>query len=319
MADFDCDSLIERLKKGEIIEESLVSIIINKAKEIFFLENNLILLRSPIIICGDVHGQLEDVINMIDLAGGADQNRFLFMGDYVDRGNFSLDTFLMLLCYMIKRPNDFFLLRGNHEDMQTSQMYGFYNEICSNYGNSGIWFLCNDLFQYIPLAAVVDDEIFVVHGGLSPLLKDVGEINSINRKKSLPSDGIMADLLWSDPEERCGEFRRNSRGSGYIFGRDQTKEFLSNNKLQKVIRSHQMVKNGYQYYFGDGDGSNKKLNDGMLLLVWSAPNYAYKSGNKATFLKFKYDDSKPYDLIEFREVDHRLPIPEKYPTSNYFA
>ena len=330
---FSLDNIINRVRKGQIIEEEYVVSILDKMKEVFFLENNLLQLNSPIIICGDVHGQLDDVIYLFDIAGDISNQKFLFMGDYVDRGYFSINTFLLLICYKLKYRKNFYLLRGNHESRQVSFKYGLYSETIAYYGHPGIWFLMNDLFDLLPLAAIIDNTIFAVHGGLSPDLTYLSQIQDVDRMAEVLSDGLIADLLWSDPDD-VKKWIPNSRGSGFIFGQNQTQKFLHDNKLKKITRAHQLANEGYKYYFPEKekkpstfniddddseDGYNTKTitknsiseyvsdgSEGRLLLVWSAPNYMYTSNNKASILKYNYDGDGQYRLIIFNPSPERL-------------
>ena len=296
----DIDALVEDLHMGKHLLESQLIDIFNKLIEIMSEEDNLLTLEAPINVIGDVHGQLFDVFNMMDTikANGLENNRYLFLGDFVDRGHFSIETIAFLALMKIQRPDSVFLLRGNHESSTINQMYGFYNDCNQIYGSPTIWTLANKAFQYFPLAAIVSNKYFCVHGGLSPELRFVEKLYSINRVCEIPETGIMADLTWSDPAEDVKRWTKSKRGSGYIFGKNETEEFLRNNKLEMVVRSHQLAAAGYEELFKREDGRPQ------LLTVWSAPNYCYTSGNQATFMAI--DDKLEYRLIEF---DSRTEVP----------
>jgi serine/threonine-protein phosphatase 2A catalytic subunit len=166
------------------------------------------------------------------------------MGDYVDRGYHSVETVTFLLCLKVRYPNRIFLTRGNHECRQVTQVYGFYDECLKKYGNTTVWKLITDLFDFLPLAALVDKKIFCLHGGLSPEISTLDEIRSLNRKQEVPHNGAICDLLWSDPEEKDG-WGSSPRGAGYTFGRDISTKFLYTNNLQFICRAHQLVMNVY--------------------------------------------------------------------------
>ncbi|KAK8894625.1 hypothetical protein M9Y10_023062 [Tritrichomonas musculus] len=345
--EFDIDEVIETLKRGEIVEEKKAVSILNILKEILYLENNLLQLSSPITVCGDVHGQLDDVIYLFKKAGGEKNQKFLFLGDYVDRGKFSINTFLLLACYKLKYKENFYMLRGNHESRQVSFKYGLYAETMAYYGHNGIWFLLNNIFDFLPLAAIIDHSIFAVHGGLSPDLKYIYQLQSVNRMVEVPSTGLIADLLWSDPDEGGNQWRCNSRGSGYVFYKRQAEEFLHNNKLDKIVRAHQLANSGFEYKFSpkskksspssflmdkdednlSGYNSDKSQylsdgSEGKLLLVWSAPNYMYTSNNKASILKYNYNEGQKYHLIIFDPSRDRLQPPggvREGATTSYFV
>jgi len=131
-------------------------------------EPNVLRLQSPIVVCGDVHGQLHDVKELLKKGGDPKETKYLFLGDYVDRGYYSVETLELLMLFKIKYPDNFFLLRGNHESRQITSVYGFMDEIYRKYGNNNIWKYCVDMFDYMPIAAVIDEMYFCVHAGLSP-------------------------------------------------------------------------------------------------------------------------------------------------------
>jgi len=208
------------------------------------------------------------------------------MGDYVDRGYYSLETFIYLAVLKLKHADQVYLLRGNHECRQVNQMYGFYNQIQHNFGHAGIWDLCNKVFDLLPMAAVIDGKVFAVHGGLSKDIHLVENISIINRVDELPSKGPLCDLCWSDPDDEMEEWRENQRGAGWIFGKNPVKRFLQYNNLNLITRSHQMAMEGYQWFFAPNE-VNDGPKEGMLVIVWSAPNYMYRSNNKASLMKIE--------------------------------
>lgn len=128
------------------------------------------------------------------------ETNYLFMGDFVDRGYYSVETFLLLLALKVRYPDRITLIRGNHESRQITQVYGFYDECLRKYGSTDVWRYCTEIFDYLSLSAIIDGKIFCVHGGLSPSIQYLDQIRSIDRKQEVPHDGPMCDLLWSDPE-----------------------------------------------------------------------------------------------------------------------
>lgn len=308
---FDIDEIIETLEGGDPLKEESVVQLLMKLMELLYLEGNVLELTSPIVICGDIHGQLYDLFELFDHSGPKENQKFLFMGDYVDRGYYSLETISYLAALKIKYPTQFFLLRGNHECRQINQMYGFYNECQFRYGHSGIWMICNEMFDLLPMAAVIDNKVFSVHGGLSPHIQLIEKISLFDRYKDLPEKGALCDLCWSDPET-VKDWRPNQRGAGYLFGENQVKEFCHNNKIDFVTRSHQLVMSGYQWFFQE-----------KLITVWSAPNYMYRSGNKASVMKYHPDektaDNKDYELVIFEaREESRRKKPDETPQNGYF-
>jgi diadenosine tetraphosphatase ApaH/serine/threonine PP2A family protein phosphatase len=173
-------------------------------------------------------------------------------------------------------------------------------------------------FDLLPIAALIDGDVFSVHGGLSPRLRLLERINLVDRKVEIPTEGLLADLTWSDPEELPPDkkWMKSKRGAGFLFGKEATKEFVHLNRLAVVTRSHQIAREGYQWYFGD-PGSTYP---GRVLDVWSAPNYAYKEGNLASFLKLRCDGGEPFDLERpYGAVCQRIPEKDIVPDPRYFA
>lgn len=167
-------------------------------------------------------------------------------GDYVDRGYYSVETVTLLVCLKIRYPQRITILRGNHESRQITQVYGFYDECLRKYGNANVWKYFTDLFDYLPLTALIENQIFCLHGGLSPSIDTLDNIRSLDRIQEVPHEGPMCDLLWSDPDDRCG-WGISPRGAGYTFGQDISEAFNHNNGLTLVARAHQLVMEGYNW------------------------------------------------------------------------
>lgn len=168
------------------------------------------------------------------------------VGDYVDRGYYSVETVTLLVCLKIRYPQRITILRGNHESRQITQVYGFYDECLRKYGNANVWKYFTDLFDYLPLTALIENQIFCLHGGLSPSIDTLDNIRSLDRIQEVPHEGPMCDLLWSDPDDRCG-WGISPRGAGYTFGQDISEAFNHNNGLTLVARAHQLVMEGYNW------------------------------------------------------------------------
>ena len=180
---FEIEKYIETLKKCEYIMEKEVKFLCEKAKEILIKEENVVYLHSPITvlvfinqICGDIHGQFYDLIELFRIGGEIPDTNYLFLGDFVDRGYNSVETFLLLLALKVRYPQRVTLLRGNHESRQITQVYGFYDECLRKYGSSNVWKYCTEIFDLLILAAVIDNKVFCVHGGLTPKIQTIGEV-----------------------------------------------------------------------------------------------------------------------------------------------
>lgn len=196
------------------------------------------------------------------------------VGDYVDRGLFSVETISLLVCLKLRYPDRVHLVRGNHESRGVTQSYGFYTECARKYGNANVWHYFTDMFDYLTLSVVINDEILCVHGGLSPSIHSIDQIKIIDRFREIPHEGPMADLVWSDPDPERDEFSLSPRGAGYTFGAQVVRKFLEVNNMSHILRAHQLCNEGYQVLFDD-----------RLSTVWSAPNYCYRCGNLASVLE----------------------------------
>lgn len=172
---------------------------------------------------------------------------FLFLGDYVDRGYNSIECFTLIIALKIRYKDRITVLRGNHETSDANRLYGFYDECIKKYGNDRVWRLFTEVFNFLPLAALVDNQIFCVHGGLSPKIARIDDIRAINRYVDIPHSGAMCDLLWSDPDEAKPGFNPSPRSAGYIFGPDMTENFLATNNLRMISRAHQLVMDVRQF------------------------------------------------------------------------
>ncbi|XP_073492095.1 serine/threonine-protein phosphatase 4 catalytic subunit isoform X1 [Aquarana catesbeiana] len=194
----DLDRQIEQLRRCELIKESEVKALCAKAREILVEESNVQRVDSPVTVCGDIHGQFYDLKELFRVGGDVPETNYLFMGDFVDRGFYSVETFLLLLALKVRYPDRITLIRGNHESRQITQVYGFYDECLRKYGSVTVWRYCTEIFDYLSLSAIIDGKIFCVHGGLSPSIQTLDQIRTIDRKQEVPHDGPMCDLLWSD-------------------------------------------------------------------------------------------------------------------------
>ncbi|KAF2093118.1 Metallo-dependent phosphatase [Rhizodiscina lignyota] len=230
-------------------------------------------------------------------AGSPSQN-YVFLGDFVDRGYFSLETFTLLLCLKAKFPDRVTLVRGNHESRQITQVYGFYEECQTKYGNASVWKACCQVFDFLALAAVVDGKVLCVHGGLSPEIRTLDQIRVVARAQEIPHEGAFCDLVWSDPDE-VDTWAISPRGAGWLFGDKVATEFNHVNGLQLIARAHQLVQEGYKYHFKDKD----------VVTVWSAPNYCYRCGNVASIMSLG-EDLDPKFTIFSAVPDHRRAVPQ---------
>ena len=267
--DIDLDDFIKRLldagyagkvTKSVCLKNAEIVAICQRAREVFLSQPALLELDAPVKIVGDVHGQYTDLIRMFEMCGFPPNSNYLFLGDYVDRGKQSLETILLLLCYKLKYPENFFLLRGNHECANVTRVYGFYDE-CKRRCNVKIWKTFIDCFNTLPIASIVAGKIFCVHGGLSPALSQMDDIRNIARPTDVPDYGLLNDLLWSDPADMEQDWEANERGVSYCFGKRVITDFLAVHDFDLICRAHMVVEDGYEFF-----------NDKVLVTVFSAPN-----------------------------------------------
>eukprot|EP01126_Amoeba_proteus_P042672 TRINITY_DN4647_c1_g1_i4.p1 TRINITY_DN4647_c1_g1~~TRINITY_DN4647_c1_g1_i4.p1 ORF type:complete len:302 (-),score=30.62 TRINITY_DN4647_c1_g1_i4:309-1214(-) len=203
----------------------------------------------------------------------APNTNYVFLGDYVDRGYYSIETVSLIIGLKVRYPDRIHVLRGNHESRQITQVYGFYDQCLKQYGSPNVWKYFTDLFDFLPLSMLINNKIFCVHGGLSPSISTLDHVRCLDRFQEVPHDGPICDLIWSDPDDRMG-WGTSPRGAGYTFGSDITRGWNLTNGLTLTVRAHQLVMEGFNY-----------THDQQLLTLFSAPNYCYRCGNRAAIME----------------------------------
>ncbi len=246
----------------------------------------LLELEAPIKICGDVHGQFYDLLRILEFGGYPPDSNYLFLGDYVDRGKQSLETICLLLAYKIKYPENFFMTRGNHECSSINRIYGFYDE-CKKRFSIKLWKTFTDCFNCLPVAAILDDKIICMHGGLGPDLDKIDRIRNIIRPTDVPERGLLCDLLWSDPDESSNGFGSNERGVSVVFNGKIVQSFLKNNDLDLICRAHQVVEEGYEFFA-----------DRKLVTVFSAPNYCGEFDNAGAMMSVSENLNCSFQILK---------------------
>ncbi|KAJ5609806.1 hypothetical protein N7528_010373 [Penicillium herquei] len=291
----DLDDMISRLldagystkvTKTVCLKNAEITAICSAARELFLSQPALLELAAPVKIVGDVHGQYTDLIRLFEMCGFPPASNYLFLGDYVDRGKQSLETILLLLCYKLKYPENFFLLRGNHECANVTRVYGFYDE-CKRRCNIKVWKTFVDTFNCLPIAAIVAGKIFCVHGGLSPSLSHMDDIRGIARPTDVPDYGLLNDLLWSDPADMEEDWEPNERGVSYCFGKKVIMNFLQRHDFDLVCRAHMVVEDGYEFY-----------QDRILVTVFSAPNYCGEFDNWGAIMSVSGELLCSFELLK---------------------
>ncbi|KAH8418368.1 hypothetical protein KR222_004061, partial [Zaprionus bogoriensis] len=248
-------------RSGIKLAESTLMQLCMAAREVFLSQPMLLELSAPIHICGDIHGQYNDLLRIFQHCGFPPRANYLFLGDYVDRGTHSIETLSLLLAYKLQYPMTFFMLRGNHESADVNRVYGFFDE-CKRRYNIKLWRSFVDCYNCMPVAAIVENKIFCCHGGLSPHLQDLDAIRQLQRPTDVPEVGLLCDLLWSDPDKNAIGWGPNDRGVSYTFDDSIVNSFLNRHNLSLIVRGHQVVQDGYEFF------AERKL-----VTIFSAPNY----------------------------------------------
>lgn len=261
--------------------------------EVFLSQPTLLELGTPVKIVGDIHGQFSDLLRIFQKCGMPPKTSYLFLGDYVDRGKKSLETIMLLFCLKLRYPGNIFLLRGNHECANVTKVYGFYDE-CKRRSSLKVWRSMVDVFNTLPIAATVGDKIFCVHGGLSPFLTSLKDISTVKRPTDIPENGLISDLLWSDPDPQVKEWSDNDRGVSFCFGRRVLDDFCNKFGFDLVARAHMVVQDGYEFF-------DKR----RLVTIFSAPNYCGDFDNWGAVMSVDKNLTCSFERIEPRATRPR--------------
>ncbi|KIM55364.1 hypothetical protein SCLCIDRAFT_134899 [Scleroderma citrinum Foug A] len=304
------------LREGRLTEAQALHIL-GQATHMLSREPNLINIESPITICGDIHGQYYDLMKLFDIGGSFAENHYLFLGDYVDRGNFGIECLLYLYALKLQHPKYITLLRGNHECRHLTEYFTFKRECLHKY-SAAVYDACLESFNALPLAAVVDKRFFCVHGGLSPELIKLDDLIKLNRFQEPGSSGLLCDLLWSDPVVNFGYehepsshgpplppgtlFEHNAtRGCSFYYTYEAACKFLERNGLLGIVRGHEAQDAGYMMY---RKTPTKKFPS--VITVFSAPNYLDVYHNRAAVIKYA---NKNITIRQFNSSSHPYWLP----------
>ncbi|XP_068618908.1 serine/threonine-protein phosphatase 5 [Battus philenor] len=296
--------LMEHYKQQKRLHRKYAYKILIDVKSYLMNQPTLVDIKVPdnkkFTVCGDIHGQFFDLMNIFELNGlPSESNPYLFNGDFVDRGSFSVECIFTLFSFKLLYPNHFFMSRGNHETLDMNRMYGFRGEVIFKY-TVQMADLFTEVYNWLPLAHCINSRVLVMHGGLfSSDEVTLDDIRMVDRNKQPPEDGIMCELLWSDPQPMLGR-APSRRGVGCQFGPDVTANFLKRNGLDYIIRSHEVKNDGYEV-----------AHDGKCITVFSAPNYCDTMGNLGAFITMNGKDLKP-EFTKYEAVPHPNVRPMTY-------
>ena len=293
-------------REGRLTEEQVL-FILRKGTELLRAEPNLLEMDAPITVCGDVHGQYYDLMKLFEVGGDPAETRYLFLGDYVDRGYFSIECVLYLWALKIHYPTTLWLLRGNHECRHLTDYFTFKLECRHKYSET-IYDACMESFCSLPLAAVMNKQFLCIHGGLSPELHTLDDLKKVDRFREPPTQGLMCDILWADPLEDFGQEKTSDyflhnhvRGCSYFFSYQAACAFLEKNNLLSIIRAHEAQDAGYRMY-------RKTRTTGFpsVMTIFSAPNYLDLYNNKAAVLKY---ENNVMNIRQFNCTPHPYWLP----------
>ncbi|KAJ1984470.1 3',5'-cyclic-nucleotide phosphodiesterase (PDEase) (3':5'-CNP) [Dimargaris verticillata] len=286
--------------------------IIHRGTEILASEPNMLELEAPVTLCGDIHGQYYDLMKLFEVGGDPATTQYLFLGDYVDRGYFSLECLLYLWSLKICYPKTFFLMRGNHECRHLTEYFTFREE-CLHKHSVAVYEACLSSFNALPLASLINGQFLCLHGGISPEMHTLDDLKRLDRFREPPTSGLMCDLLWSDPVEDFGRDKtrqyftvNQTRGCSYFYTYTAVNHFLERNGLLSLIRAHEAQEKGYQMY-----RKSKSSGFPSVITVFSAPNYLDMYNNKAAIVKYENNvlnirqfncSPHPYWLPNFLDV-----------------
>ncbi|KAM0748455.1 Metallo-dependent phosphatase [Meredithblackwellia eburnea MCA 4105] len=293
-------------REGRLTEEQAL-FILTEATKVLRSEPNLLEVDAPITVCGDIHGQYFDLMKLFEVGGNPADTRYLFLGDYVDRGYFSIECVLYLWSLKIWYPNTLFLLRGNHECRHLTDYFTFKLE-CKHKYSEKVYDACMESFCTLPLAAVMNKQFLCIHGGLSPELNTLDDLRAINRFREPPTHGLMCDVLWADPLEEFGNEKNSDgfihnhvRGCSYFFTYTAACQFLERNGLLSIIRAHEAQDAGYRMY-----RKTKTTGFPSVMTIFSAPNYLDVYNNKAAVLKY---ENNVMNIRQFNCTPHPYWLP----------
>ncbi|KAF5218295.1 putative serine/threonine-protein phosphatase PP1 [Trypanosoma cruzi] len=256
----------------KLLNEDIIRTVLRRVRPVLMSQPMMVRLEAPVNVCGDIHGQINDLVEIFRAGGMPPASRYLFLGDYVDRGKYGTEVISVLLGLKVLHPDKMYVLRGNHESESICRIYGFFDEVKRRFSVK-LFKEFTDVFNCLPIAALIEEIALCMHGGLSPELRNLNQINQIRRPLVVPDAGLACDILWSDPEENSCGWMQSQRGVSYTFGEDVVRRACENLKIDVVLRAHQVVDNGYAFFA-----------ERRLVTIFSASNYCGEFTNSGAML-----------------------------------
>ncbi|NXY29130.1 PPE1 phosphatase, partial [Pomatorhinus ruficollis] len=316
----DANALLHAFRNEQLLHARYVLQLLSETRRVLKEMPNITHLSTSyskdITVCGDLHGNLDDLLLIFYKNGlPSEQNRYVFNGDFVDRGKNSMEILIILFAFLLIYPNDFHLNRGNHEDYIMNLRYGFTKEVSKKYKDHWKQILCllRDVFSWLPLATIIDSKVLILHGGISDTT-DLDFLNALERNKVRDhihvrdilfscKNFVILDILWSDPRSQNGCTPNKSRGGGCYFGPDVTAKLFERYNLKMLIRSHEFKPEGYEI-----------SHDGKVITIFSASNYYEEGSNRGAYIKLNPELSPRFVQYQVSKFTRRQNLRERVGT-----
>ena len=290
-----------KLEKADLLE------LINLFQAQIKSEPNILKIQDPVTVVGDIHGQFYDLLKLLEVGGSPETTKYLFLGDYVDRGAFSIECVLLLCAIKLNYKTTVLMLRGNHECRQMTSFFNFKQE-CEIKYDLEVYDKIMEAFDCLPISCLINEKFIAIHGGISPDIDKVLDITKINRFTEPPKTGPMCDMLWSDPVEKDEEaltvswVENSTRGCSYVFGAKAATPFLTKNDILSIIRAHEAQLEGFKMYKW-----NNNVDFPSVITIFSAPNYCDVYNNKAAVISFK---NNMVNIQQYNYSPHPFILPQ---------
>jgi serine/threonine-protein phosphatase 2B catalytic subunit len=281
--------------------------IVYSGANVFRKEQNMLEVSEPVVVVGDIHGQFYDLLRLLEIGGSPGTTSYLFLGDFVDRGSFSVECIMLLYALKLNFPHSIYMIRGNHECRQLTSFFNFRAEVLSKYDEES-YDAIMDSFDCLPLAALISKKFLALHGGISPELQSIRDLQAFSRFTEPPRQGLMCDLLWADPVDQVdGKSREmfklnQTRGCSFFYNVEAVNRFLRRNDLISIIRAHEAQQDGYKMYRWNGNSEFP-----CVITIFSAPNYCGVYKNKGAIIRL---ENSTLNIQQYNYTPHPYLLPD---------